>query len=122
MAKPLESKAAANRRRVAKHRNNQREAKLHAINALPDCPPGLPEECVEDWRKTGQKLLENGLLTPARIDYLEQYCLMKAAVRRDGIDASPALHCQLKSVTERMWKPAPDDKRSAAPTNPFADL
>ena len=105
-SKRIESKAQRARNYVKKNEAKGKEAKVKRDFIMPAAPDYFDARMAEDWGSTGQSLADNKLLLPSRVAYLEQYCVLRARIRAEGIEAPAGIHSTLKSVTAEMWKPA----------------
>ena len=120
-ARTLERSDAGNRRRVKAHRARAKEAEVLQAAIIPPAPDGFTEEMAKDWGQTIQALADNNLLVPARVALLEQYCMLRARIKIDGVEGlSSGMHAQLKAVTLEMWKPA--QALQAKEENTFGNL
>ena len=119
--KKLESKSAGQARRKAKFAAAQKEATVAQAAILPRAPDYFSDDMAREYSQQLQLLADASLLIPSRLSLLEQWCVLRARARADGVEnLSTGLHAQLKAVTLELWKPG--QSMQAKEHNAFIDL
>ncbi len=110
----------SNTRHQRDHIARNREASVTVM--VPPVPGYMGETAAAEWSKMARRLSQAGMLTVGRLDYLEQYALLRADLLANPEGASIALHNQLKQITRELWTPMPGDDPSKAPDNTFTSF